>query len=87
MNDFVADILMIILILFGAPYFISVIISPFYFKFGFGKVFYHDVMGWHRPKEDEENTFDEINTYNYCKYCGKRILQDSQGNWFTGEDL
>ena len=40
-------------------------------------------MNWHRPKESEENSFDGCSEHNHCKFCGKEIMQDSQGNWFT----
>lgn len=51
-----------------------------YEKFGWFKVFYHDVLGWHKPIDKE--WFDGCNTHSHCKYCGKEIMQDSQGNWF-----
>lgn len=61
----------------------SVIFSPLYFIWGIGKWFYHGIMHWHMPREDEANTFDGLSEHNHCKYCGKEIMQDSQGNWFT----
>lgn len=51
-----------------------------------GKLFrriFHDLMGWHLPKEDEMAEFDGSFSRTYCKFCDKRIIQDSQGNWFT----
>lgn len=44
----------------------------------------HDLMGWHKPDENEERYTDEygVNTHAVCKYCHKKIMQDSQGNWF-----
>ena len=51
-----------------------------YFKFGWLKFFYHDVMGWHIPIE--EVGFDGCSFISKCKFCGKKIMQDSQGNWF-----
>lgn len=57
-----------------------------YFKFGFLKFFYHDFLHWHRPDKTSLRS-DELNTHAICKYCGKKIMQDSQHNWFTyGED-
>ena len=38
--------------------------------------------GFYTPTETEENTFDGCSKHNHCKYCGKEIMQDSQGNWF-----
>lgn len=43
--------------------------------------FYHDVLEWHLPN-DEPQEFDGCNTHAHCKFCGKEIMQDSQGNWF-----
>jgi hypothetical protein len=51
-----------------------------YEKFGWFKWFYHDILGWHKPTDEKE--FDGCNTCSHCKYCGKEIMQDSQGNWF-----
>lgn len=53
-----------------------------YLKFGIGKWFYHDFLGWHTPGKYSAITSDGVNTHSTCKYCHKRIMQDSQGNWF-----
>ena len=71
-------VLVILIIILLTP----LILAPFYFKFGFGKRLFHDVCGWHTPTETEENTFDGCSKHNHCKFCGKEIMQDSQGNWF-----
>ena len=42
------------------------------------KPFYHDVLEWHLP--------DLNKTENICKFCGRKILQDSQGNWFSYDE-
>lgn len=51
-----------------------------YEKFGWFKRFYHDILGWHKPTDEKE--FDGCSLKSRCKYCGKEIMQDSQGNWF-----
>ncbi len=51
-----------------------------YLLTGFGKRFYHDVLGWHKPSN--EQGYDGCSFTARCKYCGKEIMQDSQGNWF-----
>jgi len=38
-------------------------------------------MHWHRPKESTGG-FDGCSFTAICRFCGKEILQDSQGNWF-----
>lgn len=43
--------------------------------------FYHGVLGRHRPDETIFN--DGCSFHSYCRFCGKEIMQDSQGNWFT----
>ena len=53
-----------------------------YLWLGWFKFFFHNVMGWHKPKEDEEEGFDGCSFTSHCKYCGKEIMQDSQGNWY-----
>lgn len=77
-----SEFFIVILLIFGIPYVVSLILAPFYFKFGFGKCFFHDVMKWHIPKETGKSTFDGCSLHNHCKFCGKEIMQDSQGNWF-----
>ncbi len=42
---------------------------------------YHNMLEWHLPDEKPQE-FDGCNTYAHCKFCGKEIMQDSQGNWF-----
>lgn len=44
-------------------------------------LFYHNVMGWHLP-DDKPQEFDGCSIHARCKFCGKEIMQDSQGNWF-----
>lgn len=55
--------------------------SYLYFKFGFLKFFYHDLLDWHRP-DDSPQYSDGCSQHAKCKYCGRDIMQDSQGNWF-----
>lgn len=43
--------------------------------------FFHDVMEWHLP-DDKQQEFDGCSVHAHCKFCGKEIMQDSQGNWF-----
>ena len=43
--------------------------------------FYHDIIGWHLP-DNKSQEFDGCNIHAHCKFCGKEIIQDSQGNWF-----
>ena len=43
--------------------------------------FYHNIMGWHLP-DDKPQEFDGCNIRTHCKFCGKEIIQDSQGNWY-----
>ena len=40
----------------------------------------HDILGWHKPNDNYERR--GINIISTCKICGKKIMQDSQGNWF-----
>ena len=39
-----------------------------------------NILGWHRPSN--EIGHDGCSFHSVCKYCGKEIMQDSQGNWF-----
>jgi hypothetical protein len=44
--------------------------------------FYHDILEWHIPDEKVEHYSDGLSEHAICKFCGKDIMQDSQGNWF-----
>jgi hypothetical protein len=76
------SIAVIIICILFSPLVLILLFSPFYFKFGLNKWFYHNIMGWHQPKDDENITFDGCSIHCVCKHCGKEIMQDSQGNWF-----
>lgn len=43
-----------------------------------------NILGWHTPQIPIG--FDGASYYSKCKYCNRKILQDSQGNWFSLED-
>lgn len=43
--------------------------------------FFDATLGWHVPVKGIEG-FDGASFHATCKYCGKEIMQDSQGNWF-----
>ena len=77
--NIIADVIFMITVISSLVW--MCIASILYFKFGFLKFFYHDLLGWHRP-DDSTQTFDGISERAICKYCGKVILRDSQGNWF-----
>ena len=74
----IANIILCILI----PFIIIWIGSILYLLFGLFRFFYHDILNWHKPADDEIKKFDGCNIHCICKYCGKEIMQDSQGNWF-----
>ncbi len=49
------------------------------------RCFAHDVLGWHKP--NKMITRLGVNNVSYCRYCDKRILQDSQGGWFPSNEI
>ena len=68
---FVIGILFMLFLLIG---------GAFYSRKGWNKKFFHDTMGWHEPTKNI--TFNGVSYCSRCKYCKKKIMQDSQGNWF-----
>ena len=38
------------------------------------------IFGWHNGKG--EKSFDGMSIHSTCSRCGKKVMQDSQGNWF-----
>lgn len=50
------------------------------------KGFFHDILKWHQP-DSSNKTFDGCSIGSVCKYCGKKILLDSQGNWFAIDEV
>ena len=77
-NFIINSILLVVCILLLA-WFIPALL---YLKKGMFKRFYHDRLGWHRPDESKGVGFDGCSIHAHCKYCGKDIMMDSQGNWF-----
>ena len=71
------NIVLIIFIMYAILFFTCPII---YMKTGKFKHWYHDILEWHEP--DQSIIYKGLNTHSKCKYCGKHIMQDSQGNWF-----
>lgn len=47
----------------------------------FGKAF-HKMLGWHWPDLEEPIEIQGTIITAHCKFCGKEIQQDSQGNWY-----
>ena len=68
---FIIGILFMLFLLIG---------GVFYSRKGWNKKFFHDTMGWHEPTKNI--TFNGVSYCSRCKYCKKKIMQDSQGNWF-----
>lgn len=54
--------------------------SVLYSNYGKCKWLFHDILHWHEPNDTV--FFNGISLESKCKYCGKEISQDSQGNWF-----
>lgn len=46
------------------------------------KLFLCKYLGWHTPLLYGKQ-FDGANVSGYCADCGKEIIMDSQGNWFS----
>lgn len=78
MAEYIDTVLIVIAIILGAP----LLGIPFYLSKGWFKWIFHDVLLWHEPDETKPTTFDGCSQHAKCKYCGKDIMQDSQGNWF-----
>ena len=43
-----------------------------------------ETLGWHSPTE--KRSFDGVSFGSRCERCDRRILKDSQGNWFSVYD-
>ena len=72
------NIVLILFVIFAILFFTCPII---YIKTGKFKHWYHDILKWHEPDESPKWS-DGCSLHCKCKYCGKDIMQDSQGNWF-----
>lgn len=72
-------------VIVGFVAFLTLFYGPvfLYYKLDWFKGFYHGIMGWHMQNKNKGITRDEVNTCAVCKHCGEKIIQDSQGNWFT----
>lgn len=58
---------------------VCLICGILYVWFGWFKVVYHDIFGWHEPDEMKAAEFDGVNWHCTCKYCHEPIIK---GNWF-----
>ena len=67
--------LLIAILIWGVP-------PLLYIKFGLFKIWFHNILHWHEP-DDSPSWYDGCSMHCKCKYCGKHIMQDSQGNWFA----
>ena len=59
---------------------VFLVLASVYESTGFGKCLFDKILGWHEPVDKIE--FNGMSYCSRCKYCGKQIMQDSQGNWF-----
>ena len=39
-----------------------------------------NIFAWHKPSDCID--MDGVNITSKCRYCGKKIMLDGQGNWF-----
>ena len=61
--------------------FVLIVGAIFYLATGLNKWFYHDILEWHQPTEIHV-PYMGITFESRCKHCGKKIMRDSQGNWY-----
>ena len=45
------------------------------------RIFLCNFLGWHKPVDEIQVGL--CNLTSKCRYCCKKIIQDSQGNWFV----
>lgn len=69
----------IAIIIIGVP-------PALYFELGWFRGLFHDILRWHQP-DGSPKWDDGCSKHSKCKWCGKDIMQDGQGNWFSSEDL
>lgn len=51
-----------------------------------GKSFRCEILDWHTPTDIYVKGLSVI-FESRCKRCGRPIMQDSQGNWFSYPDM
>lgn len=76
------DIFEIILLIFAIILALFLFGSFLYLTIGWFKFLYHDLLGWHKPAKNAGQSSDGWNVQSVCRYCNKKIMEDSQGNWF-----
>ena len=56
-----------------------------YVRFGLFRWLYHGVLKWHQPDKTKkwEGGYFIRST---CKFCGKDITRDNQGNWWSDDE-
>lgn len=76
----------IIIAVFGGLAILSTTVligSLLYYCLGWFKCFYHNILGLHKPDRLKPIEREGIYVYATCKFCGKEITLDNQGNWFV----
>ena len=71
----------IICLVIGIPLSILLIGGFLNQLFGWFDFFFHDILHWNDGKGSTVG-FDGCSLTATCSKCGKKVLQDSQGNWF-----
>lgn len=66
------------LILLGS-YTLLIICQPLYYRFGYGKRIYHNLLGWHLPISSKQEWRGTLSSK--CRYCSRDIYRDSNGTW------
>lgn len=60
----------------------SYIVYPLYKKYGWFKQYYHDVCGFHIPRDGTILICRYgLEKHAICKYCGKGVKQTYDGEW------
>ena len=62
--------------------FLFLVGAGLYLAFGWFKGLFHDLLLWHKPSLSSPRWFEGYSVHARCKYCGKEIVEDGQGNWF-----
>lgn len=79
MQNFVLLCFLIVFLLAGIVF---MVFGFLYLKFGICRRLYHDILGWHQPDPSKTHFDFGAELHSECRWCGKSIMQDSQGNWF-----
>lgn len=57
-----------------------------YFRFGWFKFYFHDILGWHVSADCDPIIAEDGQIHMACEYCDEDFVDDGHQDWYCGDD-